>query len=55
MVSSHVLRQKTEVNNPETAVCLFPDTAKRDVSGLKAVFQLGVLVSVRERTPLNIW
>ncbi len=45
---------ETAAKEPETAVCLFPEAAERAVSRLKAVAQLCVLVSVHERTPLNI-
>ncbi len=41
-------------NKLETAVCLFPGTAERVVFRLKAAAQFCVLVSVLERTPLNI-
>ncbi len=36
------------------AVCLLPEVAETAVSGLKAVVQLCVLVSVHERTPVHI-
>ncbi len=39
------MRSLTAANKPETAVCLFPEAAETDVSGLKAVFLLRGLVS----------
>ncbi len=36
------------------AVCLSPEAAERAISRLKTVVQLLVLVSVHERTPLNV-
>ncbi len=42
-------------DNPEMAVCLFPEAGESVVSRFKAAAQLHVLVSVHENTLLNVW